>query len=40
MKNHNKKEVIPRSEIGRWKCAIDSVHYSFCNTHYSLITMP
>ena len=34
------KEVIPRSEIGRWKCVIDSVHYCFYNTHYSFFTTP
>ena len=32
--------MIPRSEIGRWKCVIDSVHYCFYNTHYSFFTTP
>ena len=35
-----KKEVIPKSEKGSWKCAIAIIHYTLCNTHYSLITMP
>ena len=39
-KNDNKKEVIPRSWIGGWKYAIAIIHYTLCNTHYSLITMP
>ena len=29
-----------RSWIERWKCAIAIIHYTLCNTHYSLITMP
>ena len=32
--------MIPRSWIERWKCAIAIIHYTLCNTHYSLITMP
>ena len=29
-----------RSWIGSWKCATAIIHYTLCNTHYSLITMP
>ena len=29
-----------RSWIERWKCASAIIHYTLCNTHYSLITMP
>jgi len=29
-----------RSWIGRCECAADNIHYCFCNTYYSLITMP
>ena len=32
--------MIPRSWIGGWKCAIAIIHYTLCNIHYSLITMP
>ena len=30
----------PRSWIERWKCTSAIIHYTLCNTHYSLITMP
>ena len=29
-----------RSWIGKWKCTDNNNHHTFCNTHYSFITMP